>query len=325
MNSSMRSAKRGAIWVGLCGPAVLLASATAISAAAPIKAPRDIPIVGERIFPESMTADAKGTVYVGSSTYGTIYRARRGAAQVTPWIVANQANGLQSVLGVFADDVHGLLWVCANPKLGQSGSSSLKSFALTSGALVASYGIPAGKPAACNDIAIAKDGTVFASETMSGRIFTLSPRAKELTLFAESDALKGVDGIAFGGDGTLYVNNVVTNLLQRVDRAADGRFKGLTTIAVDAPLNGPDGLRSIGGNRFLQAEGHSDHIELVTIDGDRAHVVTVKSGMIGPSAMTLTGSKVGYVLESKLSYLMDPALQGKDPGKFMLRGFSLKD
>jgi sugar lactone lactonase YvrE len=34
----------------------------------------------------------------------------------------------------------------------------------------------------------------------------------------QSDELKGIDGIVFSGDGTLYANSVTTNRLWRIAR-----------------------------------------------------------------------------------------------------------
>ena len=289
--------------------------------------PQDIAIAGSRVFPESVTADAAGNIYIGSIA-GTIYRATPGATEAVQWISPDEENGLRSVFGVLADEMHGVLWVCSNPnpfrQPREPGPSALKAFALATGALSASYLFPEGEPTACNDIAVEADGTVYASETASGRIFTLAPGAKELALFAQEKALVGVDGIAFADDGTIYINNVRENLVQRVNRKADGSYAGLTTLTLDDTLNGPDGLRPVGGNRFLQAEGPGGRVALITITGDSATVVSVKTGLASSAGVTRAG-KVGYATEGKIDYLIDPALRDKDPGAFVIRAFALPE
>src|SRR5690606_18137037 len=127
-----------------------------------------------------------------------------------------------------ADDARGLLWVCSNPNLfaRETGTSSLRAFDLASGELSAAYDFPADEPAACNDIAVAPDGTTWVTETSGGRIFILRPNAKELELFARGEELVGIDGIAFAGDGAIYINSVRQQLFQRVERGADGSFAG---------------------------------------------------------------------------------------------------
>src|SRR4249919_2002748 len=101
-------------WVKGLGFSIAAALACGGSAAA---AQSDIAINGSRVFPESVTSDAAGNIYVGS-TGGTIYRAAAGAATAEPWIAPSAHNGLTSLFGVLADDGRGLLWVCNNPPFG---------------------------------------------------------------------------------------------------------------------------------------------------------------------------------------------------------------
>ncbi|MEO6152732.1 MAG: hypothetical protein ABIT09_06270 [Croceibacterium sp.] len=282
-------------------------------------------VLGERVFPESMASDAAGNLYIGSNG-GTIYRARSGATRAEPWIVPNAANGLRSLFGVFADERRKVLWACSIPNLfaqpRETGISVLKTFDLATGALKASYDFPADKPSACNDIAIARDGSVYASETLAGRIFVLRPSAPALAKFADGPELVGVDGIAIAGDGKIYVNNVRQHLVQRVETNPDGTYARLTTLTLSDKLNGPDGLRAMGGNRFLQAEGPGGRVAIITVTGNTATVTPVRTSLDSSPGTAQVG-KVGYAIEGKANYLFDPALKGKDPGPFMIRAFPL--
>lgn len=287
----------------------------------------DIPINGTRVFPESITSDAAGNLY-NSSTGATIYRTVKGGTTAEPWIVPNAENGLTSMLGVFADDRHGLLWACNNPGFGgppvPGAVSSVKGFDLKTGALKASYPFPAGKPVACNDLAVAKDGAVWVSDTSGGRLYYLREGGNALVQFADDAALVGIDGLAFSGDGTLYINNVRQHLLQRVNRNADGTYAGLTSLMLSDKLNGPDGLRSVGGNKFLQAEGPGGRVALIEVSGDNAKVTPIKTGLDSSPGVTRIGS-TGYATEGKIGYLFDPALKDKDPGPFIIRSFPLPE
>ena len=287
----------------------------------------DIPVNGERVFPESVAADSSGNLYLGS-TGGTIYRALAGSGSAEPWIAPDETNGLTSLFGILPDETRGVLWVCNNPGFGgppdPDAVSQLKAFDLATGELSASYDFPAGAPAACNDIAIGADGKVWASETSGGRIFTLADGADSLELFAEGEELVGIDGIAFAEDGTLYINNVRQNLVQRVERGEDGAYAGLTDLALSQPVEGPDALRPLGGSTFIQAEGPAGRVALVEIDGDAATVTTLQEGLDGTPGATAFGD-VLYVPESKVNYLFDPALAGQDPGAFVIRAFTLPE
>ena len=313
-------------WKLLCKAAIAASAAVLAGCAtvAPVE-PADIRIAGERVFPESIASDAAGNLYIGSNG-GTIYRARTGARQAEPWIVPSAANGLRSLFGVFADEGRKVLWACSIPNLfaqpRQTGTSVLKAFDLATGELKASHEFPADKPSACNDIAVARDGTVYATETLSGRIFALAPGANTLTLFAEGQDLVGVDGIAIAGDGTIYINNVRQHLFQRVNRKADGSYAGLTTLTLTDKLNGQDGLRAMGGTRFLQAEGPGGRVAMIEVNGDSARVTPVKTGLESSPGTAQVGN-VGYAIEGKANYLFDPNLRDKDPGPFMIRAFPL--
>jgi sugar lactone lactonase YvrE len=286
---------------------------------------RDITIVGSRVHPESLTADAAGNLYNGS-TAGTVYRTLAGRTTAEPWIVPSAQNRLTFLFGVFADDARGVLWACNNPNIfaRQTGTSSLKGFDLATGRLTASYDFPTDQPAACNDIATARDGTVWVTETSGGRIFLLRPGASELSLFAGSPELVGIDGIAFADDGAIYINNVRQQLFQRVERKADGSFDRLTTLSTSSPLNGPDGLRSLGGNRFIQGEGPGGRVALVEVNGDRATVTPVATGLDGPVGVAVVG-RTAYAVEGKIGYLIDPALRERSPDPFVIRAFPLPE
>jgi sugar lactone lactonase YvrE len=304
--------------------AVRGAAAAMVLASTAAAAQSDIPINGSRVFPESITSDAAGNIYT-SSNNGTIYRAVAGAASAEPWILPSPENGLTSLFGVLADDRRGLLWACNNPPFGgppQPGAkSSLKAFDLATGQLSASYDLPGDGPFACNDIAVDPAQTTFVTETAGGRIFALAPKANELTLFAADPALVGIDGIAFSEDGTMYINNVRQNSMQRVDRDGDA-YAGLTTLTLSQPVSGPDGLRPVSGNRFLQAEGSGNRVTYVDIEGDRATITPIRTGLESSPGVTRVG-KIGYATEGKIGYLFDPALRDKDPDPFIIRAFPL--
>lgn len=287
--------------------------------------PSDITIAGSRVFPESITADASGNLYNGSID-GTVFRTLAGSTTAEPWIVPSAENGLTSLFGVLADDARGLLWVCNNPPFGApsppGAKSGLRAFDLAAGTLSAVYDFPGDGPFACNDIAVGPDGTTFATDTAGGRIFALAPDADELTLFAAEPELVGIDGIAFAEDGKMYINNVRQHTVQRVERNPDGGFAGLATLVLSEPVNGPDALRPVGGNRFLQAEGSGNRVTYVDIEGDRATITPVKTGLESSPGVTHVG-RTGYATEGKIGYLFDPALRGKDPGAFIIRAFRL--
>lgn len=281
----------------------------------------DVTISGSRVHPESITSDRAGNLYNGS-TNGTIYRTPAGTRTAEPWIKPDAENGLTFLFGVFVDEGRGVLWACNNPNIfaRQTGTSSLKAFDLKTGKLTASHDFPTDAPAACNDIATATDGTVWVSETSGGRIFVVRPGASTMELYAKAPELVGIDGIAVAGDGKIYINNVRQQFFQRVERKTDGSYDRLTNLTVSSPLAGPDGLRSLGGNRFIQGEGQGGRVALVDVNGDNATITPVATGLNGPVGVTVVGG-TAYIVEGKINYLVDPAMRDQNPDPFVIRAF----
>jgi sugar lactone lactonase YvrE len=189
----------------------------------------------------------------------------------------------------------------------------LVAFELASGKLVGRWVFPA-PGGTCNDISIAKDGSAYASDTPGGRILKLARGGSALEVVVSDERLKGIDGLAFGTDA-LYINNVQRNELWRVDLPAAGKPAQLTQLKVSEKMGGPDGLRHIGNNRFLQAEGSSGRATLVTVKGNDATIQVLRDGLNSSPGITLMGNTV-YVVEGKIQYLFNPELRGKDPGPF---------
>ena len=303
------------------GALALVMAAAAVSTAS--AAPRgDIRIDDVHVYPESLSSTQDGTVYVGSIK-GVVFRAKPGQSMAEPWATPKD---VLSILGVLADPAGRTLWICSSPNNFRNppaaGVSALMALDLKTGKTKGAWPFPA-PASACNDITVDKHGTAYASDTPNGRIFVLRRGAKELELFAEDAQLKGIDGLAFSGDGTLYANIVSKGQMVRIERGADGKFSGVTQLTLSQKTAGPDGLRLISGKRFLQAEGNSGKITEVTIDGDNATIRVLKEGLVSPPGVTSVGN-TAYAIEGKITYLIDPKLKGREPGPFIVHAIPLK-
>src|SRR3954471_18920567 len=81
----------------------------------------EITFTDGKIFPESLTSTKNGTVYFGSLGQDSVYRATAKEEKASVWIQP-KSNGLMTVLGVFADEPAGTLWVCASATGGRGGT-----------------------------------------------------------------------------------------------------------------------------------------------------------------------------------------------------------
>ena len=275
----------------VCGLIVAIVAVTTFAPVARAQSRTQVTINDTGVAPENLTSSKDGTVYFGSMTKGTIYRAAPGASQAEPWILAS-ASGLTRVLGVLADDRTNTLWVCQNATGGQGGSpvvgqTALRSFDLKSGAAKGTYPF-APNAGVCNDIAVSVDGTAYASESFRGRVHRLKPGATELEVWASGEELAVIDGLAFLADGSLYVNNFATGRLFRIPVNADGNAGAIVPIETSMPLVRPDGLRTAGPQKLIQAEQQGRVTEL-TINGNRAEVRVVRDSLARASGVTLVG------------------------------------
>jgi sugar lactone lactonase YvrE len=280
----------------------------------------DVLIDDSNVYPESLSASRDGTLYIGSMK-GIIFRAPPGRTKAEAWIQPTPANGLLTIFGVLVDERAHVLWVCSSPNPLRTpaaiGTAALMAFDLKTGSQKASYPFP--EPSSvCNDVTLARDGTAYASDTANGRILKLAPKAHSLTVWAQDDRLKGIDGIVMSADQTLYVNNVRTGQLLQVDQLRGGAAGAITPLTVSTPLGGPDGFRLIHDRTFLLAEGTAGRVDEVTINGKNADVRVLRAGLLSPPGVTLVGHTV-YALEGKIGYLIDPKIKGQDTGAFVVQ------
>ena len=281
----------------------------------------EITFADGRIFPESLSSTKNGDLYFGSLGLDAVYRVKSNETQATEWIKA-KSNGLMTVLGVLADEKAGVLWVCASASGGRGGApvvgeTALKAFNLKDASLKASYPFPGN--GLCNDIVVAKDGTVYAADTTQARVLRLKKGATALDVWAaDAKLLATADGLALLADGNLYINSVGQSTLNRIIVNKDGSAGAITKLETSRPLQGPDGMRSVGKMTMLLVEG--GRLDEVTINGDKADIKVLKEGMTGITAVTLTGG-MAYVAEARLSLRNDAT---KDPGPFKAFGIPYK-
>ena len=272
-----------------------------------------VELPGDSVYPESLSASAEGTLYGSSLASGGIWRVKPGAARADEWIKPG-AFGSRSTFGVLVDERKGLLWVCSNDASGigvngpgSATGSNLLGFDLVSGAGKVSVPLP-GSGNLCNDTAVATDGSVYVTNSLKPQILRLAPGTSRLEVWLESPVFNqpkegaGLDGIAFGADGNLYVDTYTNGEFFRVD-VQDGKPGKVTKLTTSRPLKLSDGLRPTGGETFVMAEGGGT-IDRVSVAGDAVTVETVKDGLDGPTAVALVGGTL-WATEGQLSHLFD--------------------
>jgi outer membrane protein assembly factor BamB len=285
--------------------------------------------VPDKSFPESVTSTTDGTLYVGSFNEGGVTRIAPGGKPEQ--LVKPGANGTRSTLGVLADEKSGTLYVCSNDLsgLGVKGPSDAKgsllaTFDLKTGANKGSFPLGAA-PSLCNDIVVGNDGTAYISDSLAPNIYALKPGATKLEVWATDPAFTpakdgvGLDGIAIGADGNVYVNTYIPAKLFRL-AVKEGKPGAVTELKPSRTLDHADALRA-SGNSFLMIEG-AGRLDKVTVKGDEAQIDVLQDGLAEPVSVTQVGN-TAWVAEGKLSYIIGPN-KDKDPGPFVLKPVTLK-
>jgi sugar lactone lactonase YvrE len=289
----------------------------------------EIKLPGDRGYPESISASSDNTLYVGSLAVGGVWRVKPDTGTVEQWIKPG-AFGTRSILGVLVDEKANLLWVCSNDfsSSGVPGPSSVpgsfvKGFDLTSGEGKVSAELP-GKATICNDMVVSPDGSLFVTNSLAPEILKLKPGSNQLEVWLTSPDFEqpaggapGLDGIAFGGDGNLYVNTFAGGNFFRVD-VKDGIPGEITKLKPSRPLKLPDGLRSTGALTFVMAEGGGS-ADRLTVYGDQVKVETIKDGIAGPTSVAAAGRTL-WITEGQLPHLFEASKNGPPHLPFRIIG-----
>src|SRR5713226_1493288 len=281
-----------------------------------------IPVPGTKAFPESITSTSDGVLFVGRVGDGGIVRVKPRTAESTVFVQTG-ASGSRSILGVFADEATSTLWACSNDLSALGGSaagsdtwSALKSFDLNTGDAKHSFSLP-GSHAFCNDITVDGKGSVYVTDSANPTILKLSAGATTFDVFAQDSAFSapqsggaGLDGIAFGSDGNLYVTTYAAGCLFRVAVKA-GSAGRITARSGDHQLRVPDALRKLGDNSFLLVEG-AGTLDRVVIKGNGFAVTPIYGNFSTPTSVALIGT-TAWVTEGNTTYFFDISKKNVTP------------
>jgi Cu-Zn family superoxide dismutase len=253
--------KTTAIIVAALAAAIL----TAVGSATP--RPAEYVLEGNAVFPEGVAFDQRtGAFYVGSTTDGTVFRGDLKEPQ-TEIFLAGGSDGRGSAIGMKVDDL-GRLYVAGG------GTRRVDVYDTATGGLVRTFTTRAEGASFLNDVAIAKNGDAFVTDSMAPILYRIpadavvagAPTAAEEWLdFTGTEWVQtpgfNANGIAATPDGRyLIVAQSSTGKLFRIELAT----KDVREIALDEPVSA-DGIALRG--RMLYAVARPDIAE-IGLSGD---------------------------------------------------------
>ena len=224
---------------------------------------------------------------------------------------------------LFADEPQNTLWACSNNlsalggvATGSDTRSALKAFDLTTGAGKLSVSLP-GPQAFCNDIAMDAEGSLYLTDSANPTILKLFHDATTFEVFAQDPIFSapeadkaGLDGIAFGSDGNLYVTTYAVGRLIRIS-VKGGKAGRITVLSGTRSLVLPDALRNLGNDTFLLVE-ESGTLDRLEIRGDTFALAPIHSGFATPTSVTQVGA-TAWVSEGNTLYFFDPSKRAQKP------------
>lgn len=176
-----------------------------------------------------------------------------------------ESDGLWSVSGMRVDDARKILWVTttAFPQMqgfqkADEGKSGVFKYDLRSGKLLKKY-LLSNETAkhALGDLIIAKNGDVFASDSVSPNIYRIESKKDELEVFVTSENFASLQGLAFSADEKLLFAADYSKGIFRIGM----NDKKILQIGMDANTNpiGIDGIYFHRGNLIAIQNGFRPH------------------------------------------------------------------
>ncbi len=157
--------------------------------------------------------------------------------------------GLRAVFDLVVDAARGHLWVATGLtsqfrgfRTTEAGRTALLKLDLASGEKLGEYPVaPDGLPHLLGALALAEDGSIFASDSLSPFIYRLEPGAERPERFAGHPVFTGLRGLALSADGShLYVADYELGIF--LIEAGDERRMAAIGIPDELNLAGIDGL-----------------------------------------------------------------------------------
>ena len=168
-------------------------------------APVAFHLADPKLIPEGIAYDGKqDRFFIGSVAQKKIVSANRKSEMKD---FSKPEDNLDCVLGLFVDSAQQHLYaVSTNGFLDEARKqrrNAVVRYDLKTGLFVNRYDAPDANQ--LNDLTIAADGTIYATDSAGGTLFRKTPAEKTLTPFGAKGALPGANGITLAPDGKLYV------------------------------------------------------------------------------------------------------------------------
>lgn len=242
-------------------------------------------------------------------------------------VVPEADGGLLAVLGMTVDSASDALWVASaaapfmiDPKPAEPGRTMISRIDLARGRVSASYPLPG--PGLLNDVALARDGTLYATDSRGGGVHRLPRGGTALQAVLAPGTLESPNGIVVLESGALLVADFDGLALVR-DPARSAPQVARVATPDQLYLGGIDGLARRGNTVVaIQNLVGRTRIWRLDVDAKQARVTSARVLMRGhpdflnPTTGVLVGDRLVFVADTKLQAAQpDGSLSALPPGR----------
>jgi sugar lactone lactonase YvrE len=260
---------------------------------------------------EGIAFDPKTRAFYVSSVHHRKIVRRNPDGTVVDFVPEGR-DGLEAVLALRADPKRRLLWACsaALPEMAGyektvDGSSSLFAFDLATGRLVRRVALPKEGKRALNDLAIAENGDVYATDSLGGGLYRLKAGADSLETVVPPSALRSPQGVGFvpgAREKRAFVAEYGTGIWS-VD-LGNGE-KTPVGSPPDVPLQGVDGL-VVHGDELVVTQNGIRPIRVARLKLDASSSRVVRAEIIEKNSPLLDEPTLGVVAGNDFYYIANP-------------------
>lgn len=270
------------------------------------------------LYPESVAYDsAAGEYLVGSMGQSRILRVSKDGSYRD---LVRGVEGLGSSVGIKIDPLRRRAWVCTGRYVLFGGPTDdeprtgVLLFDLDTGALLRRWLIPQPTPTQIfNDLAVAKDGSVYVTTTLLGRVYHITAESSDLELVYDADG-RQTNGVTFDALGRFLFFTVDRGIV-RLDLATGA---ARTLRSGDQAEAGTDGLYSVPGG-LIAIQPRRRRIVRLRLDARMEAIVGVDTlradhpDFAYPTTGVLVGDTLVYVATSYADHPRRPDAKRQHP------------
>ncbi|MDW5501343.1 hypothetical protein R6Y99_16240 [Pseudomonas lundensis] len=276
------------------------------------------------LYPNGIARASDGTLYVGLVTSGRILRKRPNENWETFFAGADTVYASTTLR---LDEQRGLLWGNSPDFLPTGNTRPHRVFALnvSNATINRSLTLPEGGMG--NDMVLAKDGTVYLTETKAGSIMRLRPGEANFQIIFRDKRLAGPNGIGAAGivlidDKVMAVANFGSGKLYTLSYGE--KTPRLSEILLPRTIENPDGMGMAPDGSLIVLEngiqsGQGRILRITDPSTTGVHQIEViREGMESPVNLDITPQGCAFVSEARIRHRLLAGREAEVPDSFRI-------